>query len=214
MRTLGELTAIDAHIKQNLLREDMWGGRRIPHNALCLGLPSEEAHLGIEFFPFPFTRGQGIFGSFSRSTAILPAMDIDVMVSLRGRTARAPHQMEGEGRVTRAELAELLGCHPRHGSVVEAITPAAAAYAKSHGLYGAVVLAKKVVHEVIPSMRALSVDLKQDPDEGGYPTICFTMTIKESVDHVLDLDDALQDALYDRIPAELLPYLSFSYHFE
>jgi hypothetical protein len=98
--------------------------------------------------------------------------------------------------------------------MAETITPAATEYAKSHGLYGALVLAKKIVHELIPEMRALYVDLKRDPDEGGYPTLCFAITIKESVDHVLELDDALQDALYDRIPTEFLPYISFVYRFE
>ena len=97
---------------------------------------------------------------------------------------------------------------------MEVITPAAEEYARSHGLYGALVLAKKTVHELLPSMRALSIDLKQDPDEGGYPSIGFTITIKEPVAHVLELDDALQDALYDRIPTEYLPYFSFAYRFE
>jgi len=58
------------------------------------------------------------------------------------------------------------------------------------------------------------VDVKKDPDEGGYPTICFTITIQESVDRVLELDDALQDALYERIPADDRLYLSFAYQFE
>jgi hypothetical protein len=122
--------------------------------------------------------------------------------------------MEGRGIVKKGELEELIRLYPLRGRMVEAITPTAEEYAKSHGLHGALVLAKKTVHELLPSMRALSIDLKQDPDKGGYPIVCFTITIKEPVAHVLELDDALQDALYDRIPTESLPYFSFAYRFE
>ncbi len=94
------------------------------------------------------------------------------------------------------------------------VTPAAEKYARSLGLYGALVLTKGLVRETIPVMKALTVDKKMDPDDGGYSTICFTITIPESVDRALELDDALQDVLYDRLPSDALFYFTFTYRFE
>lgn len=53
-----------------------------------------------------------------------------------------------------------------------------------------------------------------DPEEGGYPTICFVVTIGETVRQTLELDEALQDALYHHIPADHRMYLSFRYRCE
>lgn len=101
-------------------------------------------------------------------------------------------------------------------SVVSAaeITPAAEKYAKHLGLFGALVITKTLVYEKFSSMKALTVDVKEDPDEGGYSTICFAITIHESVDRVLELEDAFYDMLYDRLPPDALFYFSFTYRFE
>ena len=78
----------------------------------------------------------------------------------------------------------------------------------------------EIVHKqpmILPAafeMKALTVDKKMDPDDGGYSTICFTITIPESVDRALELDDALQDVLYDRLPSDALFYFTFTYRFE
>lgn len=99
-------------------------------------------------------------------------------------------------------------------TIPETITPAAEKHAKSLGMYGSIILTKKIVRETIPSMKALYIDLKLDPDEGGIPTICFAITFRESVDRAVELDDALQDTLFDQIPTDHRVHLSFAYHLE
>jgi hypothetical protein len=98
-------------------------------------------------------------------------------------------------------------------SDTEIITPAAEEYAKSLGVYGALILTKEVVHQIISSMRALAVDVKEDYEE-DYATICFTIVVHDSVEQVMKFDDTLQETLYERLPAQALPYFSFSYRFE
>lgn len=93
-------------------------------------------------------------------------------------------------------------------------TPAAMKYARSLGLYGSLVMTTQIILENFSPPGAIHVDVKKDPDEGGYTTICFTITTTESVDRVLELDDVLQDALYDRIQPDHHSYISFAYHFE
>jgi len=96
----------------------------------------------------------------------------------------------------------------------ETITPSAEEYAKSKGFYGSLFVTKAIVREIIPSMKALLVDLREDFDDGGYATVCFTVTIQESVDRALALDNLLQDAVIDRIPANHRLHISFNYQFE
>jgi len=96
----------------------------------------------------------------------------------------------------------------------ETVAPDAEKYAKSLGLYGALMLTKTIVREIFPMMTALALDKKQDPDDEGYSTICFTITTSASVNRVMELDDALQDILYERTPVDALLYFSFTYRFE
>ncbi len=96
----------------------------------------------------------------------------------------------------------------------ETVTPLAEEYAKAKGLYGSLFVVKAIVNEIMPSAEALLVDLREDFDDLGYATVCFTVTTRESVDRALELDDALQDALIDRIPPHHRLHLSFNYKFE
>lgn len=102
----------------------------------------------------------------------------------------------------------------RPDTMSELITPAAAEYAKAKGLGRSVRLAKAIVREIIPSISALTVDVEKDPDEGGYPTICFRITIRESVDSALKQYYTLQRKPFSRVPADDRVHLSFIYHFE
>jgi len=99
-------------------------------------------------------------------------------------------------------------------SNTDMIMPAAEEYAKSIGVYGALILTKEIVHETIPSLKALVIDVKEDPEDEGYTTVCFTITVHDSVEQVMKFDNALQDTLYERLPSQALPYFSFSYRFE
>ena len=99
------------------------------------------------------------------------------------------------------------------GVIPEVITPAAEEYAKAKGIYGSLALAREIVRETVPSIRALGVDLKSDSDEGGYPTICFSITTPQSVESAVRSYDALQDAMFERVPADHCMYLSFTYQF-
>ncbi len=94
------------------------------------------------------------------------------------------------------------------------VTSAAEKCAESLGLRGSLLLAQQIVRQTFPSLKAIYVDTMNDPEEGGYPTICFVVTVSETVRKTLEFDEALQDALYNRIPAGHRMYLSFRYKFK
>jgi hypothetical protein len=97
---------------------------------------------------------------------------------------------------------------------LERVAHAAEEYAKSLGLYGPLVLTRGIIWAMMPSIRALYADLVEDPDEGEYLTIRFTITIPNPVEDVLQLDRSLQRALYQHLPARALMHFSFMYQFE
>ena len=100
-------------------------------------------------------------------------------------------------------------------AVSEAVTPAAEQFAKALGIYGALVLTKEIVREQMGSaMTAFHVDRRDDPDESGFSTICFTITTHESVDSMLQRDNDLQEALINRVPPNACLQFSFAYQFE
>ncbi len=94
------------------------------------------------------------------------------------------------------------------------VTSAAEKYAKSLRLRDSLLLAQRIVRQTFPSLKAVYLDAMNDPEEGGYPTICFLVTVSETVRQTLELDESLQDALYHQIPAAHRMYLSFRYKFE
>ena len=139
-------------------------------------------------FEAPFTSHR-MFGVYQR-----------VMDELRKRSAE-----QTESRVR----------EPFSLEVRESISPEAERHAQAVGLYGSLKVAKEAVHEVITDLRGMSIDLLLDPEaEDGDPTICLTLTVGESVDRMLELDDALQRILYDRVPVKDRPHFSFFYNFE
>jgi len=153
-------------------------------------------------------------GGVRQITRVDPEGAIDILLSSKGLTIN-PFQWLWVG--TREGLEEKVvstGLGGHISSVPETTTPAAEKYARSLGMYGSVILTKKIVRDTIPLMKALYVDLKADPDEGGFPTICFAITFRESVDRAVELDDALQDTLFDQIPTDHRVHLSFAYHLE
>jgi hypothetical protein len=56
--------------------------------------------------------------------------------------------------------------------------------------------------------------VEQDPEEDGYATIGLTISTPEPVERVVELNDALQRALFASIPAKARMYLSFACEFE
>jgi hypothetical protein len=99
-------------------------------------------------------------------------------------------------------------------TIPETVTPAAEGFAKEKGMYESLVRAKGLVRKIMPSARALAVDIEDDPDEGGYTSVCLQITTSEPVERVLELDNALENALIDQIPAEHRMFLTFAYQFE
>ena len=93
------------------------------------------------------------------------------------------------------------------------VFPRAVEYAKTIGAYGSIFLAVDAIKEVLPSSRVISVDAKDDPDEGGYKTICFSITVRENVEKLVELNRLLQSTLYERVPNDHLAYLAFTYKF-
>jgi len=101
------------------------------------------------------------------------------------------------------------------GTTTETITPSAEKFAKALGFYGALVLTRQIVREKLgPAVTALYVDRKEDPDDDEHETICFSVTLRESVDRALELDDSLQNELIEHIPPRDRIHMSFSYQFE
>ena len=97
--------------------------------------------------------------------------------------------------------------------VFDTITEAAEKFAKANGLYESLLHAKQIVRKMIPAIRALAVDVEEDPEEGGYTTICFQIETRQPVDRVLESDNALEDALIQEIPAKDRFFFSLKYRF-
>ncbi|MBI3697249.1 MAG: hypothetical protein HY238_20740 [Acidobacteria bacterium] len=98
--------------------------------------------------------------------------------------------------------------------ITEVITPAAEQFAQAKGLSQAVGLTREIVHQAVPAMSALNVDVAEDPEDEDLTTICFTITTRESVDDAVKSYYALQEALYQRMPVEERFQISFRYQFE
>jgi len=102
----------------------------------------------------------------------------------------------------------------RHTEIREAVSPAAEEYAKSLGVYGSLILSKKLVWETFPNLRHLSIGREEDMEEGVHPVIRFTITTPDSVERVLELDDQLKSAFCRMTPPRHQPRFSFTYQFE
>jgi len=163
----------------------------------------------------PFSvMGMAIAQTISTAAPVAPSEHIGVIFGLREQAIDAflrPPKWEVS---IEAKAATPIGLHIGSGTFSVTITPAAAKYARSRGFYGSLVQTTEMVHKIMPTSRALNVDAKTDPEEREYTTICFTITTAESVERVLELDDALKDALYESIPSDDRLYLSFIYGFE
>lgn len=158
--------------------------------------------------------GMTIARTISKITPVAPSEHIGVILFSRERSIDAFRHLAQWGVRSAGERPASIGLRIDSPSFPIVITPNAEKFSKSLGLYGSLVRTTEIVHKILPTSKALNVDVKKDPDEGGYPTICFAITIAESVDRVLELDDALQDMLYDSLPTDHRPHLSFTYHFE
>src|SRR5262249_27911054 len=91
----------------------------------------------------------------------------------------------------------------------ETITSAAEQFAKSHRVYGALLLAKDIVRKTMgSSMAALRIDRMDDPDEIDLSTVCFAITSRASVDATLERDNCLRETLYNAIPSGSLLHFS------
>lgn len=99
-------------------------------------------------------------------------------------------------------------------TIPETVTPAAESFAREKGMYESLIRTKGLVRKIMPSTRSLSVDIEDDPDEGGYTSVCLQITTSEPVERVLELDSALENALIDQIPPEHRIFLTFAYQFE
>lgn len=98
--------------------------------------------------------------------------------------------------------------------VRETITAQAEQEAKIAGVYGSLKMAKQAVYEIMPHVRGITIDLVKDPEaEEHYTTICFEITVSESVEQMLELDEALRRTLVDRLPARDRPHFSLIYNF-
>lgn len=103
----------------------------------------------------------------------------------------------------------------RISDIPERIELAAEKYARSVGLYGSLVLAKQIIREQLAScLSGISVDLREDPDDVDYATVCFVLQIRESAERMLELDQALQETMIEKIPARDLVHISILYRFE
>ena len=98
--------------------------------------------------------------------------------------------------------------------IPETVTPAAAEFARSLGLHDSLLVARQLTRQMLPSMRALHIDVEHDPEEEGLTTICFHITMPETVERVVELNDALHDALFECLPARAGMYFSFAYRFD
>ena len=96
----------------------------------------------------------------------------------------------------------------------ETITPAAENFARERGLAEPLLQTKELVRRILPGARGLFVDLEEDLDDEENPTIRFHITTAESVDRVMELNNALEDAFCREIPAQHRVFFSYTYRLE
>jgi len=60
-------------------------------------------------------------------------------------------------------------------AILETVTPEAEEYARSLGLYDALLVTRELTLQMLPSTRGLQIDVEHDPEEDGYATIGLTI---------------------------------------
>ena len=207
---IGQTLVADQHI-QALLRANLDVRQGIPKDpGFRPALFGEQAPPTEINTLAPF-RGMGT--AIAKTTPVAPAEHVDVILRPRERIIEAFRQLaEWDVRI-KGERAAPIGLHIGSPTPSIIVTPDATKYARSLGMYGSLVRTIEILQKVLTTSKALNVDVKTDPEEKGYTTICFSITTAESVESVLHLDDVLKDELYDSIPADDRLYLSFIYNF-
>lgn len=162
------------------------------------------------------TGGMLVIGeSYTLESRFVPSQDIDTVLGAPTKLDIHFQQLMDRVREIGAKQIELPSREPFRLERRETIIPEAEEHAKTIGVYGSLKLATETVHDIMPYVRGLTIDLVKDPEgEDDDPTICFYLTVRESVDRMLELDDALQRALFDRLPAKDRLHFSFIYDFE
>jgi len=153
--------------------------------------------------------------SYTLESRFVPLQDLDTVLGAPIKLDIHFQQLMDRVRELGAKQIELPAREPFRLERRETIIPEAEKHAKTIGVYGSLKLATETVHDIMPYVWGMTIDLVKDPEaEDDEPTICFHLTVKESVDRMLELDDALQRALFDRLPPKDRPHFSFLYDFE
>ena len=214
MSLLAEQASVnDKSVRERLLK-DLRGYSETTGTKLELGLDLFHSPAGTPGMHWPALIRRITASPISLYSPPLPLGERNLMLGSNASAADGHRQLLAWEGVQQSGggVPAALAFSPRSGTDI--ITPAAEEYAKSLGVYGALILTKEVMHNIISSMRALVVDVKEDHEEEDYATICFAVIVHDSVEQVMKFDDTLQDTLYERLPAQALPYFSFSYRFE
>ncbi len=99
-----------------------------------------------------------------------------------------------------------------HSELREVMAPDVEEYARHARIYVWLKVAKTTVYETLPSLRGMTLELLKDPEgEEADSSICFYLSVGESPERMLQLDETLQNALYDRLPAGIRHHFSFVY---
>lgn len=153
--------------------------------------------------------------SYTLESRFVPLQNIDAVLGAPTKLDIHFQQLMDWVGELRTKQVELPAREPFTLDVPETITPEVESYAKTTGVYGRLKVAKEAVHEVMPHLRGITIDLLKDPEtEDADPMICFRIAVNETVDQMLRLDSALQQLLYDRLPPKGRPHFSFIYDFE
>jgi len=96
----------------------------------------------------------------------------------------------------------------------ETLTQEAQSFSRTKGLVGSLVLARQLIQDLLPAMTPIRIALERDPEIAGYETLLFHIAIDEPAERLIELDDQLQDLIFDHIPPKHRRYFLFRYGLE
>lgn len=114
------------------------------------------------------------------------------------------------------EMAGRIAAIPADGQWQTAteVSDEAERFAKTHGLWGSLVVLKSLVVRQRDLISAVRVDLISDAEVSNWFTLCFCLQTSAGVLEVLELDNRLRDLMIESIPADDLIYFAIRFQFD
>ncbi len=110
-------------------------------------------------------------------------------------------------------------CAPRGlgqsiGPAGDLVTPEARQFATAHRLLGSTNLARRFIQDLLPPATIVRIGVYHDPEIVGYETLSFNVSIDASAERLMELNERVQDQIFEKISPQHRRYFSFHYGLE